>query len=110
MNLDEIYNVIKKDKGKFVIVEEDKPTLVIMSFDDYKSILGESKHKEIDTSPETLSPETLSPETLSPETSSSETLSSETPSSSNESKQADPEPVEEVNEYDDEKKFEELPI
>jgi len=36
MNLDEIREIIKTDGGKFIIVENGKPVLVITSFEDYK--------------------------------------------------------------------------
>ena len=40
MTLDEIKNLIKLDGGKFIIVENGKPVLMVMSFDDYKKIIA----------------------------------------------------------------------
>ncbi len=39
MNLDEIKNLIEKDGGKFIIVENGRPVLTVMSFGDYKKIV-----------------------------------------------------------------------
>ncbi|MAF43205.1 MAG: hypothetical protein CMI54_03415 [Parcubacteria group bacterium] len=39
MNLEEIKEIIKADGGKIIIVEDGEPTLVIMSFEDYKAKL-----------------------------------------------------------------------
>lgn len=36
MDLNEIKEIIKADGGKFIIVENDKPEFVVMSFDDFK--------------------------------------------------------------------------
>ena len=36
MNLDEIKNLIESDGGKFIIIENGKPVLVVTSFEDYK--------------------------------------------------------------------------
>ncbi|MCK4453980.1 hypothetical protein KAU51_01360 [Candidatus Parcubacteria bacterium] len=43
MSLDEIKNLIKIDGGKFIIVENGEPVLMVMSFDDYKKIIGNSE-------------------------------------------------------------------
>ncbi len=40
MDLEEIKNLMKLDKGKFIIVEEGKPVLVVVSFEDYKKMVG----------------------------------------------------------------------
>jgi len=40
MDLNEIKEIIKKDNGKFIIVEDGEPTMVILSFGDYQKILG----------------------------------------------------------------------
>lgn len=53
MNLDEIKEIIQNDKGKFIIVENGRPIIVILSFEDYKKILK-------------LSPETRKPEEVVP--------------------------------------------
>ena len=39
MDLDEIKSIIKIDGGKFIIVENNKPSLVVISFEDYKKHL-----------------------------------------------------------------------
>lgn len=39
MTLDEIKNLIENGGGKFIIVEQGKPVLAIMSFGDYKKII-----------------------------------------------------------------------
>lgn len=36
MTLDEIKEIIQKSGGKFIIVENGKPEMVIMSFEDFK--------------------------------------------------------------------------
>jgi hypothetical protein len=36
MNLSEIKDIIQREGGKIVIVENDKPQLIIMSFEEYK--------------------------------------------------------------------------
>jgi PHD/YefM family antitoxin component YafN of YafNO toxin-antitoxin module len=43
MNLEEIKEIIRKSGGKFIIVENGKPEMVIMSFEDFKRDLEESK-------------------------------------------------------------------
>jgi PHD/YefM family antitoxin component YafN of YafNO toxin-antitoxin module len=43
MNLEEIKEIIEKDGGKFIIVENGQPIMVILSFDDYKNRLGTQK-------------------------------------------------------------------
>ena len=43
MNIDEIKNLIEADGGKFIIVENGKPILAAMKFDDYKKILEKPK-------------------------------------------------------------------
>ena len=39
MNLNEIKNLIQADGGKFIIIEDEKPVLVLMNFEEYKKIL-----------------------------------------------------------------------
>lgn len=36
MDFQELKNIIQRDGGKIIIVENDKPQLVVMSFDEYK--------------------------------------------------------------------------
>jgi hypothetical protein len=36
MNLEEIKEIIQREGGKIVIVENDQPQLIIMSFDEYR--------------------------------------------------------------------------
>jgi len=45
MNLNEIKDIIEKDGGKIIIVENDKPLLVVMSFDEYKGYKGSLEQK-----------------------------------------------------------------
>ncbi|KPJ55808.1 hypothetical protein AMJ49_06335 [Parcubacteria bacterium DG_74_2] len=42
MDLNEIKNLIALDGGKFIIVENGKPVLTIMSFGEYKKIMENS--------------------------------------------------------------------
>ena len=44
MDLDKIKNLIKKDGGKFIIVEDGEPILVVMSFKDYENIINGYKN------------------------------------------------------------------
>ena len=39
MELNEIKNLIEIDGGKFIIVEDGKPVMVVISFEDYKNRL-----------------------------------------------------------------------
>lgn len=43
MDINEIKNLIEIDGGKFIIVEDGKPSMVVISFDDYKQKLIEKK-------------------------------------------------------------------
>ncbi|MBI2041901.1 MAG: hypothetical protein HYT20_02705 [Candidatus Nealsonbacteria bacterium] len=43
MDLNEIKNLIEIDGGKFIIVENGKPEMVVTSFEDYKKRLIEKK-------------------------------------------------------------------
>ncbi|MCK4520618.1 hypothetical protein KAT95_01995 [Candidatus Parcubacteria bacterium] len=45
MDLDEIKNLIKIDGGKFIIVENGEPVLMVMSFQDYKKIIEENSER-----------------------------------------------------------------
>lgn len=44
MNLDNIKNLIEKDGGKFIIVENGKPCLVVMGFKDYEKVINGYKN------------------------------------------------------------------
>jgi hypothetical protein len=44
MNLDKIKNLIEKDGGKFIIVEDGEPILTVMSFSDYEKIINGYKN------------------------------------------------------------------
>ena len=44
MKLDKIKNLIEKDGGKFIIVEDGEPILVVMSFGDYEKIINGYKN------------------------------------------------------------------
>ena len=43
MDLNEIKNLIEIDGGKFIIIEDGKPAMVVISFEDYKKRLMEKK-------------------------------------------------------------------
>ena len=49
MNLEEIKEIIRKSGGKFIIVENGKPEMVVMSFEDFKSDLEKSKTPNSET-------------------------------------------------------------
>lgn len=51
MNLNEIKDIIEKDGGKIIIVENDKPTMVVMSFDEYKKNPGQKHNPASSNSP-----------------------------------------------------------
>ena len=44
MDLDKIKSLIEKDKGKFIIIEDGEPILVMMSFGDYEKIINGYKN------------------------------------------------------------------
>ena len=44
MDLNEIKNLIEIDGGKFIIVENGKPTMVVVSFEEYKKKLTGKKN------------------------------------------------------------------
>ena len=44
MDINEIKNLIEIDGGKFIIVENGKPAMVIVSFEEYKKKLTEKKN------------------------------------------------------------------
>lgn len=46
MDLSEIKNLIEIDGGKFIIVENGKPAMVVMGFEDYKKQLTEKKNNQ----------------------------------------------------------------
>jgi len=60
MNLQEIKDIIKREGGKIIIVENDKPEMVIMSFDEWR---GEKRQeiRSVQTAPprQTVSPTPL---------------------------------------------------
>ena len=43
MDINEIREIIESDGGKFIIVENGKPIMVIVSFEEYKKRLMEKK-------------------------------------------------------------------
>ena len=48
MDLNEIKNLIEIDGGKFIIVEEGKPVMVVTSFEDYKKkLIGKKEERPI---------------------------------------------------------------
>jgi len=46
MNLDEIKEIIENDGGKLIIVENGKPSMVIMGFEDYKNKIKKNGNNE----------------------------------------------------------------
>ena len=47
MDLNEIKNLIEIDGGKFIIIENGKPAMVVVSFEEYKKKLtGQKKHSQ----------------------------------------------------------------
>lgn len=42
MNLNELKHIIEQDGGKVIIVENDRPTMVVMTFEEYKNKFGQS--------------------------------------------------------------------
>ncbi len=53
MNLNEIKKIVEKDGAKIIVVEQDKPVLVITKFEDYKKELEKNSREEIQNKPET---------------------------------------------------------
>lgn len=47
MDLNEIKNIIEEEKGKFIVVENGKPILVITSFEEYKNQKGGFKDQRL---------------------------------------------------------------
>ncbi|MBI2450496.1 MAG: hypothetical protein HYV47_03100 [Candidatus Nealsonbacteria bacterium] len=47
MDINEIKNLIEIDGGKFIIVENGKPTMVVTSFEDYKKKLVEKRNNPV---------------------------------------------------------------
>ena len=45
MDLKEIQQIVEKDKGKFIIVENGTPIMVIISFEEYKNKIEDSIQK-----------------------------------------------------------------
>ncbi len=43
MDFNEIKNLIMSDGGKFIIVEDGKPVLTVMGFEDYKRLVEKNK-------------------------------------------------------------------
>lgn len=69
MDLNEIKNLIEIDGGKFIIVENGKPTMVVSSFEDYKNRLLNKKSslehpKDLRPIPKELADEALRLEDL----------------------------------------------
>ncbi len=64
MDLNEIKKLIEEDGGKIIIVENDEPVLVIISFDDYKRMKAkpEKAKERVERAPKPLPPELNSEE------------------------------------------------
>jgi len=52
MDIEQIKQLIQTDKAKIIIMEEGKPVLVILSFEDYQKILPKKKGRVLDNDPE----------------------------------------------------------
>ena len=63
MDINEIKNLIEIDGGKFIIVENGKPVMVVTGFDDYKKKLIEKKINPVRRE-EKLMPQELESEEL----------------------------------------------
>ena len=61
MDLNEIKNLIEIDGGKFIIVENGKPAMVIVSFEEYKKKLTGKKNnlQPVNPAPKELQSEEL---------------------------------------------------
>jgi PHD/YefM family antitoxin component YafN of YafNO toxin-antitoxin module len=62
MDLNEIKNLIEIDGGKFIIIENGKPAMVVVSFEEYKKKLtGRKNHLQtiVNPSPKELQSEEL---------------------------------------------------
>lgn len=64
MDMDEIKNLIEIDGGKFIIVENGKPVMVVTGFEEYKKKLILSAGKEKKPLPKELESEPLRLEDL----------------------------------------------
>jgi len=68
MDLNEIKKIVKADGGKFIIIENGEPIMVVTSFEEYKKKLGPSKNdfekKDRKEIPEELKEEELKVEDL----------------------------------------------
>ena len=68
MDLNEIKKIMEADGGKFIIIEDGKPVMVVMSFEEYKSKLNlkeaDSDRKEKKQLPKELNDEELKVEDL----------------------------------------------
>ena len=65
MELNEISELIEQDGGKFIIVEEGRPSLVIMDFDEYRKKISNQVKSNPERIPEEIPPE--SPQDLGTE-------------------------------------------
>lgn len=63
MDLKEIQQIVEKEKGKFIIVENGTPVMVIISFEEYKNKIGNSSQKP-GSAPKELEEEELKIEDL----------------------------------------------
>jgi len=60
MDFNEILKIVKADDGKFIIIENGKPTMVVLSFEDYRKKIDNNLRKL----PEELEEEPLKIEDL----------------------------------------------
>ena len=64
MDLNEIKQIIKEDGGKFIIIENGEPVMVITSFSDYKKKKMNQEKKEESALPKELEEDELKIEDL----------------------------------------------
>jgi hypothetical protein len=57
MDFKEIQEILKKEGGKIIIVENDRPQLVVMSFEEYKGKVLGGRQGELERAPLPREPE-----------------------------------------------------
>lgn len=62
MDLNEIRKIIREEKAKIMVVVEGEPSIIVMSYEDYKNLKGERKQEA--SPPVTKVPRELESETL----------------------------------------------
>ncbi len=64
MDFEEIKKIAERDGGKFIIIENGKPVLVVVGFEEYKKKLEKKEEPEKKQLPETLQKDELQIEDL----------------------------------------------